>query len=362
MKKEVFYINNSHENISPGLIFWELTQRCNLRCVHCRASVSPFPLPGELTEEEIKKVIDDLTVFGRPILVLTGGEPLYRSDIFDIIDYGVKMNFPVALATNGTLIDEIMADKIVSSGVRRVSISIDGASSITHDGFRGIAGSFQDTMKGFYNLKKLGMSIQFNTTITRHNFREIPDILNMAVNLGADALHIFLLVPVGCGVELSKEQQITPDEYENILNWFYEESESSPIQLKATCAPHYFRIMAQRGKDIVKRGHGMSAMTRGCLAGRGILFISSMGDVRPCGYLPVSAGNIRNKKIEEIWDNGEIFRELRNLDNLRGKCRVCEFKHICMGCRARAYGESGDYMGEEPFCSYIPRKIKELKR
>ena len=231
-------------------------------------------------------------------------------------------------------------------------------------GFRGIVGSFQDTMKGFNNLKKLGMSIQFNTTITKHNFREIRDILNMAVNLGADALHIFLLVPVGCGVELSKEQQITPEEYEDILNWFYEESKSSPIQLKATCAPHYFRIMAQRGKGREERGHvshGMSAMTRGCLAGSGILFISSMGDVRPCGYLPVSAGNVRNKKIEEIWENAEIFRDLRNLDNLKGKCLVCEFRHICMGCRARAYGECGDYMCEEPFCSYIPGKLMNRK-
>lgn len=319
------------------------------------------PLSGELTGEEIKKAIDELTVFGKPILVLTGGEPLYRSDIFDIIDYGVKMNFPVALATNGTLIDETVADKIVSSGVRRVSISIDGAYPETHDGFRGIAGSFHDTMKGFNNLKKRGMSIQFNSTITKHNFKEIPDILKMAVNLGADALHIFLLVPVGCGVELSKDQQITPEEYEHILNWFYEKSESSPVQLKATCAPHYFRIMAQRGKNIMKRGHGghgMSAMTKGCLAGNGILFISSTGDIRPCGYLPVSAGNIRKNKIEEIWKSGDIFRELRNPDNLRGKCNVCEFRHICMGCRARAYGEYGDYMGEEPFCSYIPGKLR----
>lgn len=350
--------------MSPRLIFWELTQRCNLRCVHCRASVSSSPLPGELTGEEIKKTIDELRIFGKPILVLTGGEPLYRSDIFDIIDYGVNMNFPVALATNGTLIDETVAGKIVSSGVKRVSISIDGASSTTHDSFRGIAGSFQATMKGFNNLKKLGMSIQFNSTITKHNFREIPDILDMAVNLGADALHIFLLVPVGCGVELSKEQQITPEEYEDILNWFYEKSESSPVQLKATCAPHYFRIMAQKGKDRVKRGngvHSMSAMTRGCLAGTGIMFISSTGDVRPCGYLPLSAGNIRKNKIEEIWKNGDIFRELRNLDNLKGKCRVCEYKHICMGCRARAYGECGDYMGEEPFCSYIPAKLRNRK-
>ena len=245
--------------MSPRLIFWELTQRCNLRCVHCRASVSSSPLPGELTGEEIKKTIDELRIFGKPILVLTGGEPLYRSDIFDIIDYGVNMNFPVALATNGTLIDETVAGKIVSSGVKRVSISIDGASSTTHDSFRGIAGSFQATMKGFNNLKKLGMSIQFNSTITKHNFREIPDILDMAVNLGADALHIFLLVPVGCGVELSKEQQITPEEYEDILNWFYEKSESSPVQLKATCAPHYFRIMAQKGKDRVKREIGRAS-------------------------------------------------------------------------------------------------------
>ncbi len=343
----------------PRLVFWELTEKCNLRCRHCRASVSDKPSSDELSTEEAKKIIDDLSVFGHPILVLTGGEPLYRIDIFEIISYAVKKNFPVALATNATLIDERMAYKIVEAGVRRVSISIDGSIAKTHDDFRNISGSFQQAMSGFDHLKRLGMSIQFNTTITRHNLNEISAIFDLAVHKGVDALHIFLLVPVGCGVELSKEQQITPEEYEDILNWLYEESKTSPIQLKATCAPHYFRIMAQRGSKEGRKlhsGSGMAAMTGGCLVGRGIVFISARGDVRPCGYLPVNTGNIKNTNIKDIWEKAEVFHDLRNPEKLKGKCGICEFKHICMGCRARAFGESGDYLGEEPFCSYIPKK------
>ena len=313
--------------------------------------------PSELSLKEIRKVIDDVKVFGRPVLVLTGGEPLYRNDIFEIIEYAAELKFPVALATNGTLIDEGMARKIVDSGVRRVSISIDGAIPHTHDSFRGIDGAFKMAVEGYDNLRKLGMSMQFNSTITRNNIKELPSILDFAIEKEAHALHIFLLVPVGCGVEISKEQQITPEEYEDILNWFYEKSDISSIQLKATCAPHYFRVMAQRGRKRVSnktQSDKMHGMTKGCLLGTGIIFISSRGDVRPCGYLPVTVGNVKNENIKDIWEKSEVLNDFRNPSGLKGKCGACEFKSICMGCRARAFGETGDYLGEEPFCSYIP--------
>jgi len=268
-----------------------------------------------------------------------------------------------------------MADKIVKSGVRRVSISIDGACEKTHDEFRGISGSFSDAMKGFENLKNLGMSVQLNTTVTRNNVNELKEIYNLALNRNADALHIFLLVPVGCGVEISKDQQITPDEYEALLHWFYEKSQEGLIELKATCAPHYTRILAQKKiqeKHPLPITHDPSPMTnsspithhpspgKGCLVGSGIIFISSTGEVRPCGYLPLSGGNVRTEDIKDIWEKSSLFQELRNVNNLKGKCGICEYKYICLGCRARAYGEKGDYMEEEPFCSYIPEQNKKI--
>ncbi len=348
----------------PRLIFWELTEKCNLRCIHCRACVSNSHSPCELSAEEVRRVIEDLKDFERPVLVFTGGEPLYRNDIFDIINYSVNAGFPVALATNGTLIDEKMAEKIVSSGVRRVSISIDGARDDTHDSFRGIAGSFNKAIEGFDRLKQLGMSLQFNTTVARHNIKELPLIFDFALKKGADALHIFLLVPVGCGVEISKDQQITAEEYEDILNWFYEKSQNSPMELKATCAPHYFRVMAQKGKGKNTAGTQskvMHTMTKGCLLGTGIVFISFKGDVRPCGYLPLNLGNVKVRHIKDIWEKSDILNDFRDSHKLKGKCGLCEFKHICMGCRARAFGETGDYLGAEPFCSYIPQNFGRKK-
>jgi len=303
----------------------------------------------------------------------------------------------VALATNGTLVNKEVARKIVDAGVRRVSISLDGADAVTHDAFRGIPGAFQSAVQGLRNLKELGMSVQINMTIARHNAHQLPAVLDLARNLGADALHTFLLVPVGCGVNIAEEQMVPADEYEKILNWFYDRAQEGGIELKATCAPHYFRVVRQRraaerrlatqsapaphanGHDIgptemtmpgstgidlhphAKRageGHpdSMQAMTKGCLAGTGVCFISHEGEVFPCGYLPVLAGDLRQQSFADIWENAPVFNALRDTGNLKGKCGYCEFRNICMGCRARAFAATGDYLDEEPFCVYQPRE------
>ena len=402
--------NGVHAENKPRLIFWEVTKGCNLRCIHCRASATELSSPSDLSTATALGIIDQIAAAANPILVLSGGEPLFRSDIFQLARYATDKGLRVALATNGTLVTKEIARMIVDSGVKRVSISLDGADSLTHDTFRGIPGAFEAAVYGLRNLKALGMSVQINMTIARHNARQLPQVLELAKGLGADALHTFLLVPVGCGVDIAAEQMVAPEEYEEMLNWFYDQSLEGGIELKATCAPHYFRVVRQRrvadrraaaetgakpaaraedparigptemmmpgstGIEFTSRarkgvapeqGNGhpsghpsdMNAMTKGCLAGTGVCFISHEGEVYPCGYLPVLAGDLRVQSFADIWRDSVIFNELRDTGNLKGKCGCCEFRNVCMGCRARAFAASGDYMSEEPFCVYQPRTV-----
>ncbi len=351
------------------LLFWETTAGCNLECIHCRRlEVSNILSKSDLTTEQALSFVESLTETGSPVLVLSGGEPLYRKDIFDIASHATKTGLPVALSTNGTLVTKEAAKNAVESGVKRVSISIDGADKTTHDDFRKQEGSLERAIEGFKNLKELGMSMQINCTITRHNRHQLEDLYALALSLGADALHFFMLVPVGCGVQIAESNQLQPQEYEDTLHWIYTKSRERKLYMRATCAPHYFRIMRQeakqRGEQVkvtIPHSHrqGMESLTRGCLAGTSICFVSHKGDVFPCGYLPVSCGNVLKTRFKEIWDNAVPFQSLRETDNLLGKCGVCEYKNVCLGCRARAYYNSGDFMAEEPFCVYEPASQKE---
>jgi radical SAM protein with 4Fe4S-binding SPASM domain len=395
----------------PRLIFWELTKGCNLRCIHCRASATELSSPSDLSTQAARDIIDQIAEVSSPILVLSGGEPLFRSDIFQLARCGTDKGLRVALATNGTLVTKQVARKIVDNGVKRVAISLDGADALTHDTFRGIPGAFDAAITGFRNLKDLGMSVQINTTIARHNAYQLPQVLELAKSIGADALHTFLLVPVGCGVDIAAEQMVPPEEYEKMLNWFYDQSLEGGIELKATCAPHYFRVVRQRrsaehrsamaaaqaaqptipaassspsrgplgigatemtmpgstGIELKPNGIGkavghpgthpsdMNAMTKGCLAGTAVCFISHQGEVYPCGYLPALAGDLKKQSFSDIWENSFVFHQLRDVNNLNGKCGCCEFRNVCMGCRARAFAATGNYLDEEPFCVYQPR-------
>jgi len=344
------------------LLFWETTVGCNLRCAHCRASAEPGRSPEEMDTKQALHFVDQIAEFSKPILVLSGGEPLYRPDILDIAAHAKGKGLNVALATNGTLVDRHMAKAIREAGISRVSISIDGVSGAMHDSFRGVPGAYEAALDGAGHLRREGVGVQFNTTVTQHNINALPQIVSLAEREKAVALHLFLLVPVGCGLEVAETDQITPDEYENVLNWFYEKSRETDMEMRATCAPHYYRIIRQRareeGRKVTPQTDGMAAMTKGCLAGTGVCFVSYKGDVYPCGYFPVSAGNVLETPISEIWNSSELFEELRDTDNLEGKCGGCEYRNVCGGCRARAYGMTGNYLAEEPFCVHEPMMIQ----
>jgi AdoMet-dependent heme synthase len=378
----------------PRLVFWEVTKGCNLHCVHCRATATELASPNDLPTALCLNIIDQIAALSGPILVLSGGEPLYRPDIFQLARYATDKGLRVALATNGTLVTKEVALQIVEAGIKRVSISLDGSNADTHDSFRGIPGSFDAAIYGFRNLKALGMPVQINMTIARHNADELPKALELARNLGADALHIFPLVPAGCGIEIAEAQMIAPDEYERILNWFYNQVEvaQGDLELKATCAP---RVAGQRraaeprqesieaaparpaigatemtmpgstGIAFTQHPHGhpgddpnaMNAMPQGCLAGTGVCFLSFEGEVFPCGHLPAIAGDLRKQPFADIWNNAAVFSGLRDANQLEGKCGCCEFRNICMGCRARAFAANGNHMAEEPFCVYEPKAL-----
>jgi AdoMet-dependent heme synthase len=339
------------------LVAWEITRNCNLSCIHCRASATNGPYTGELETKACLKLLDQIAEVGKPIVILTGGEPLLRSDIFEVARYGTDIGLRMVMAPNGTLITESMAKKMADAGIQRISISLDGAVKENHDRFRGVDGAFEGALKGIENAKKAGIEFQINTTIAKVNLEEIPKIQELAVKLGAVAHHIFLLVPTGRGKYMI-DQEITAEQYEETLNWFYDQKDKTPLQLKATCAPHYYRILRQRakadGKKITFESHGLDAVTRGCLGGTGFCFISHQGVAQPCGFLNLNCGDITTTPFDQIWRGSKEFLSLRNFDQLKGKCGACEYRKVCGGCRARAYEASGDFMAQEPLCSYTP--------
>ncbi len=346
------------------MIAWEVTRSCNLACAHCRASAERGPYPGELDTAACLRLIDEIAAVGKPVIILTGGEPLLRPDVFEIAAYGNRRGLRMVMATNGTLVTPETVKKMIASGIRRVSVSIDGPDAASHDALRRVPGAFAGAIAGIEMLKKGGMEFQVNTTVTRANLGCLAEIHALAVGLGAAAHHIFLLVPTGRGKEMAGEE-ISAGQYEKTLEWFHERGRESKIQVKATCAPHYFRVERQRrAKEplaaeppakTAPAGHPFSASTRGCLGGISFCFISHVGNVQPCGYLELEAGNVRKKPFAEIWRESELFTALRDLGRYEGKCGRCEFLRICGGCRARAYEATGDFLAAEPLCIYEPK-------
>ena len=361
--------NQSDPPFLPRRIYWELTRTCNLRCVHCRAIPIELASPDDLPTHVCLDIMDQIAEVCQPALVLTGGEPLLREDVFELAAYGKSRGFRMGLATNGTRVTAEVAKQIKEAGFDRIGISIDGPDAATHDSFRQVPGAFDAAIAGIHHLKRLGMYVQINTSVTKHNAGQLEAILELMLRLEIDAWHLFLLVPVGCGLQIAEKMQVEAEEYERILTWLYEKSKTVMMDLRAVCAPHFLRIRAQHIMEDKKSGieaqpfippgtqaksSGPAHPTKGCLAGTGMCFISYKGEIYPCGYLPVKAGDLKDQTFEEIWASSPVLQSLRDPDLLKGKCGVCEFRHICEGCRARAYGMTGDYLAEEPFCLYRP--------
>lgn len=347
---------------APRLVAWEITRACNLACVHCRAAAINEPDPAQLTTEEGFRLIDEIASMGKgTILILTGGEPLMREDVFDLAVHGNEAGLKVVMAPNGTLITAESARRMKESGIERISVSIDGVTAKDHDAFRGVEGAFDGLMEGLAHAREAGLEFQVNTTVTRQNLPQIEAIQEMAVKTGAVAHHLFLLVPTGRGRNLA-EEVISAREYEDVLNWFYDQREKTPLQLKATCAPHYHRILRQRargeGRKVDFQTFGLDAVSKGCLGGQGFVFVSHTGQVQPCGYLELDCGQVRENSFVDIYRNSEIFINLRDKSKYKGKCGACEYWNVCGGCRARAYEATGDYLAEEPLCLYEPASIK----
>jgi len=356
-----------HAHPALRLVFWETTAGCNLQCVHCRRlEVSQELMASDLSTVQGWSLIDQIAVVGRPVLVFSGGEPLMRPDIFDLARHAKDHSLLTALATNGTMIDQALAGKIAQAGFDRVSVSLDGADARTHDEFRGLRGSFDQAVRALRLLKTAGVATQINCTIARHNQEQIGQVLALGQQVGATAVHYFLLVPVGCGEQIADKQMLDAFEVERRLLKIYDLEHSTDLQVKATCAPHYYRILRQEnqrrglsapasgGQDPGHPGGdpALHSITKGCLAGTAVCFVSHDGKVFPCGYLPVEAGDVRRQSFGEIWLNSPVFAELRDPAKLTGKCGQCPFKLVCGGCRARALYLSGVYRAEEPYCAF----------
>ena len=346
------------------LIAWEVTRSCNLACKHCRAEAHLEPYEGELDTAEAKALIDTFPEVGNPIIIFTGGDPMMRADVYELMRYATDKGLRCVMSPNGTLITPETAAKMVTAGVQRCSISIDGPDAASHDEFRGVPGAFDASMRGIQYLKDAGLEFQINTTVTRANLSSFKKIFDLCESIGAAAWHIFLLVPTGRAAQLGAEV-ITAQEYEDVLNWFYDFRKTTKMHLKATCAPHYYRIMRQRAKaegiPVTPENFGLDAMTRGCLGGTGFCFISHVGQVQPCGYLELDCGNIRSTQFPEIWRSSKQFRQFRTQEEYEGKCGVCEYHKVCGGCRARAHSMDNNYMGEEPLCTYVPKLLERMK-
>lgn len=350
---------------APKWIAWEITRRCNLRCVHCRSS-SEAEVKGhpDFSFDEAKRILDDISGYAKPVIVLSGGEPLLRADVFDIASYGTAKGLRMCLATNGTLVDEDICRKIKASGIRIVSLSLDGAAESVHDAFRGQKGAFAGVINAARLFKEHEIEFIINSSFTKRNQEDIPKVYKLAKELGATAWYMFMIVPTGRGEEIMNEL-ISKEDYEDILEWHYRmEKDEKHMLVRPTCAPHYYRVVLQKAKEektkFEKRTLKFSTGgAKGCIAGQLICLIDVDGNVLPCSYFPKAAGNVREQSFKDIWENSELFKELRDFKLYKGKCGSCEYINVCGGCRARAYAIHGDYLAEEPFCGYMPVRLKK---
>ncbi|WP_121609617.1 TIGR04053 family radical SAM/SPASM domain-containing protein [Mesobacillus foraminis] len=365
-------------NKDPFIVIWELTRACQLKCLHCRAEAQFRRDPGELSLEEGKALIDQIYEMNNPLLVFTGGDPLMREDVFDIAAYAVQKGVRVSMTPSATPnVTKEAIQKAKDVGLSRWAFSLDGPNSEIHDHFRGTSGSFDLTMERIDYLHQLEIPIQINTVISRYNIDQLEEMARLVEKLNCVLWSIFFLVPTGRGQE---KDMISPAEHEKVFIWLYQLSQRVKFDIKTTAGQHYRRVVIQQKMREAREQNGeidyLDAMTRqgltgsidglgrapkGVNDGNGFVFISHTGNVFPSGLLPVKAGNIREQPLADIYRYSPIFTSLRNPDQYKGKCGVCEFRHVCGGSRSRAYAMTGDYLESEPFCVYIPKAWRKSK-
>jgi AdoMet-dependent heme synthase len=367
----------------PFMVIWETTQACDMACRHCRAEAQPEHNPNALSFEEGCRLIDQIIDFGKPnpLVILTGGDPFKRKDIFELSQYASDHGLPVALSPSGTpLLNETNLARLHDTGCKVISLSLDGSCPEIHDDFRRVPGSFEWTVNGWKTAQSLGLKLQINTTVTKHNLFDLPKIFALVRDLGAMTWSVFFLVPTG---RAHTEDEISPADYEAVMNFLYDASKF--IGLKTTEGHHYKRVVLQRSylekhhlpvtkymqlngtyarlmDGLWKETAGMEQLATDRVkrtplhvnAGDGFVFVSLLGEVFPSGYLPVSAGNIRKTHLKTLYQDSDLFRSLRNKQALKGRCGACEFNRVCGGSRSRAYAVTGDFLAEEPFCAYQP--------
>ncbi|MFA6315992.1 MAG: radical SAM protein [Elusimicrobiota bacterium] len=373
----------------PKWIAWEVTGHCNLACIHCRAAcpdadtllspgagalqqtapakgVLPGLLPTDYSTADAKALLEDIASYCKPVLVLSGGEPLLRPDLFELARHGTELGLKMAMATNGTLVTDEVCGKIKESGIRIVSLSLDGPNTAVHDDFRRQPGAFEATLKAAEAFKRHGIEFIVNSSFTKRNQGHIGEVYRLAKSIGAKAWYLFMVVPTGRGKDLLSEL-ITKEDYEGILEWHaLMEREEHELLVRPTCAPHYYRVVRQLAKKegVPVKQRSLSFSTggsKGCIAGQSIVFIDHQGGVHPCSYFPDLAGSLRTSSFKEIWENSPLLKSLRDFKSYKGRCGECEFLNVCGGCRARALLMDGDHLGEEPLCGHIPLRRRRTQ-
>lgn len=340
----------------PFMVSYSITTKCNLKCKHCYSSSVEQAVPDELTTEEALRLVDDLSRWGIGLLIIDGGEPLCREDLLDIVRYASSKGIRTTIGSNGTLIDDAMARKMVDVGVMAIAISVDGMDAATHDSFRGVDGAFEQTLRGIEVCRNVGLPFQLNMVVRKDNLSQLKDMLRLAIDLGANAAEVFDLVAAGRAKDECNELVLSLEERKSAMEQLAEAQEDYPVVIRVPGCPMYPLILQEKN---IKPRHFPAEMLRripyygrGCAAGMpmGYVMVLSNGKVNPCMLLQVNLGNIREQSIMSIWENSPILIKLRQRDLLKGECGVCNYKLTCSGCRGRAYEETGDMMATDPGC------------
>jgi radical SAM protein len=352
----------------PYIVIWEMTQACDLACVHCRACAQPRRDPAELSTEQGKCLIDEIAEMQVPVFVLTGGDPIKRPDLFDLVEYAAGKGVRVSLTPSATpLLTREVVHRLKECGLARLAVSLDGSHKEVHDAFRGMSGSFDQTIAAIEWANEIGLPVQVNTTFSRRNIEDFEAIAALLERMQITLWSVFFLVPTGRG---KMEDLLSADEFEAIFSRLHSLSSRACFHIKTTEAQHYRRYLLQQNaanrraeknsatESMQKVQDAIGRAPRGLNDGKGFAFVSHTGEVFPSGFLPLSGGNVRSQSLKRIYCESPLFRQLRDPNLLGGKCGACEFRHVCGGSRARSYAVAGDPLAEEPCCSYVPRNYQ----